>query len=585
MSTLRSLSLGIGAVVCVGAASLLSPATDATAAGRVTAAATDFEQAPPAVDAIHITSRGQQTGGNALLALTYSKDQDLPTQIPFNVGDTTVQLQQDPSNPQRYTALIPFDFDGFVREQENRQILAQSQELVPEFSGRELIGQATVQFLDPTTLRAQILAGTPILVPGPVLPWPAALVRPERSLMVTHPGVVEDPSRTFDACTGAGNPNGAWTFNRMMTNMANQPMTGVLPADFVENWMRTWGTSTSINTFPVNLRSQVITQVLNTWPRIASTGKLDLNRSPFRLLAIVNRIDMRGNSAYGGGNAGETRFVFGVLRRSGTTCVAAPFTVILEYAPNVNGCPAVRNLANQWGNLGTLSLGSATYNAALQAITDPVIAANASPRKPNGSAINQIRSNEFLQNPWELREFKILQGSPQLRIVPAAQTPHHSHNNTALLANYINTFNTQILNNTYIVPLSYLGTPFQSGSVINPSPQQVWKAPGILNNNGRNKFSVNTCDACHGAETQTTSFLHVAPRSPGVQSVLSRFLIGNGSLAAPTTFTMPDPVSGTPRTYGDLQRRQTDLATLQSSTCLSGSLFHEATRAVLTASH
>ncbi|MBW8807545.1 MAG: hypothetical protein JF591_01680, partial [Lysobacter sp.] len=342
MSTLRSLSLGIGAVLCVGSATLLSPATDATAAGRVTAAATDFERAPPAVDAIHITSLGQQTGGNALLALTYSKGQDLPTQIPFNVGDTTVQLQQDPGNAQRYSALIPFDFDGFVREQEQRQALAQSQATVPSFSSREFLGEATVQFLDPSALRQQIAAGTPILVPGPVLPWPAALVRPERSLMITHPGVVDDPSRTFDACTGTGNPNGAWTFNRMMTNMANTPMTGVNPSDFVENWLRTWGTSTSINTFPVNQRAQVITQVLNTWPRL-SNGKLDLGNASARLLAVSNRLDLRGNSAYGGGNAGELRFVFGLLRRSGTSCTTLPFTVILEYAPVINGCPAVRN--------------------------------------------------------------------------------------------------------------------------------------------------------------------------------------------------------------------------------------------------
>ena len=580
MSTLRSLSLGIGAVVCVGSAYLLSPAAPAHAAGRVTAAATNFEQAPPAVDAIHITSLGQQTGANALLQFTYAKGQDLPAQIPFNVGDTTVQLQRDSTDPQRYSARIPFDFDGFVREQENRQALAQAKETVPLFDGRDFLGEDTVQFLDPGTLRQQILAGTPILVPGPVLPWPAALVRPERSLMVTSTAVVEDPTRTFDACTGAGNPNGAWTFNRMMTNMANQPATGVNPSDFVENWLRTWGTSTTVNTFPVNQRAQVISQVLNGWPRL-SNGKLDLNRSSMRLLAVVNRVDLRGNSAYGGGNAGEVRFVFGALRRSGTTCAPAPFTVILEYGPVINGCPAVRNYAQQWGNLGTLALGSATYNAALQALTDPVIAANASPRKPNGSAINQIRTNEFLQNPWELREFKIVQGSPLLRIVPAAQTPHHSHNNTALLANYINSFQAQIAAGTYVVPLSYLGQPFQSGSVINPSPQQVWNAPGIANNDRRQKFSLNTCDACHGRETQTTSFLHVAPRATGAQAALSRFLIGNGTLAAPTTFTMPDPISAVPRTYGDLLRRQADLAALQSSACLSGGVFHEATSATL----
>ena len=40
-----------------------------------------------------------------------------------------------------------------------------------------------------------------------------------------------------------------------------------------------------------------------------------------RLLAIVNRLDLRKNAAYGG-EAGEARFVFGVIDRN--NCQSCP---------------------------------------------------------------------------------------------------------------------------------------------------------------------------------------------------------------------------------------------------------------------
>ncbi|MGO1070293.1 hypothetical protein [Lysobacter sp. CA199] len=595
MYTLRSLSLGIGLAVSAGTVYLLSPPTPADAASRVTAAAdtSSFEQVPPALDGITITSTPQSSEGNALLQLQYAKGQDLPAEIPFNVDGKPVLLKRDDKDPQLYRAGIAFDFESFVKEQEERQREAGEKDTALEFDGRLMIAEEPVRFLDPEQLRKQISAGAAIQIPRPIIFGPLRRVRPERSLMVVSPDVVEDPIRTFDACTNAGNPNGAWTFNRLMTNMANQPLTGVDPSDFVENWLRTWGTSTSVNTFPVPARTQVINQVLNTWPRLTS-GKLDLARSPMRLLAIVNRVDLRTNSAYGGGSAGEGRFVFGVIRRNTNgSCTQHRFTVILEYGVPINGCPAVRSYAQQWGNLGTMVLGSPSYNSALQALTDQFTSANAAPRKPNASAINQIRTNEFLQNPWELREFNIVRGSNQLSIVPAKQTPHHSFNNsttTSLLATFINNNQAAVLAEQHVVPLSYLGTPFLTGSSLNPSPQQAWRHPAIANNDARNKFSLNTCDACHGRETQTGSFLHVAPRSSGAQAALSQFLIGNqpgASLATPTQYTIPDAmVSSTSRNYGgDLRRRQTDLAALQNSLCRAGGVFHEAHFLPLSATH
>ena len=539
--------------------------------GSVFAESFDFEHAPPLVDDATLTALSS-TQGNALLDVFYSANQSLPDQIPFNVNDKPVLLGRDPNKPQHYSATINFDFDGFVEEQSERQALAGRQYESPVFAGRDFLGSKLLQFLDPATLRTSIERRVPIhILPGVVTGTPTP-VSAAQSLMITDPAVVGDPTRTFDACTGAGNPTGAWTFDRLITNMANQALTGVDPADFVENWLKTWNTPTTINGFPVPARLSGVTpvmdvQVRNTWPRLAS-GKLDLKRSPLRLLAIVNRLDLRTNAGYGGGTAGEGRFVFGVLRKSGSSCVALPFTVILEYGIPLRGCPAVQNFGQQWANLGGFALGSGVYNAALQAITDQFTAANAAPAKPNGSAINQIRTNDILINPWELREFNVLAASNQLAIVSPKQTPHTSFHNTAALASYINDpiIQPQILLDRHVVPIAMMG-----GNVPNPSPQVTWQAPGIGNNTARHHFAVNTCDACHGRETATTSFLHVAPRNAGVPSVLSNFLLGTGTLASPNAlFSVPDPVDSTPRLYGDLFRRQADLNALISNACPSG---------------
>ncbi|ALN60712.1 hypothetical protein GLE_5371 [Lysobacter enzymogenes] len=584
MSTLRSLTLGAGLALAAGAVYLLYPPAAGSAIPKAEAP-TPFELAPPVVEDIVITPTPQSSAGDAVLQLQYARGQDLPAQIPFNVGDKTVTLQRDDKDPQLYRAAIPFDFDGFVDEQTERQRQAGQQLTVPSFTGREFFGEAPVAFLDPAKLREQIATLQPIRIPFPVVFGPSAPVRPERSLLITDPRVVEDPTRTFDVCTGAGNPNGAWTFKTLMTNMANQPVSGISPSTFVKNWLTNWSAGGVINTFPVPARPQINSQILALWPTVASTGELDLNKSPFRLIAIVNRMDLRSNGGYGGGDAGEGRFIFGMVRRNANgTCTTLPGLVIAEYAQQARGCPAVRSLARRWGALGSMSLGSPAYNSALQALTDGFTAANAAPSKPNRSAINQVRSNEFLQNPWMLEEFRLPRGGGQLAMTLAKLTPHHSLNNTALLGNYINANAAAIVAGTYDIPLSYLGQPMATGSVRNISPQQAWNAPGV-GNNLRNTFSLNTCDACHGRETQDTSFMHVSTRNSGAQAVLSRFLVGNGTLAAPSNFTMPDPVSGTPRTYGDLLRRQSDLSALQNNLCLSGAVFEEAIRAPLLATH
>jgi hypothetical protein len=108
---------------------------------------------------------------------------------------------------------------------------------------------------------------------------------------------------------------------------------------------------------------------------------------------MVNRIDLRRTNGFGGGDAGEGRFVFSAIDRRNGGCGTLQFTVIFEYGIDRQG-NAVRDWARQWYDLSAMSFGP-QFNAALQAITEQFAAAGVAPSKPNGSALNQLRTNEI----------------------------------------------------------------------------------------------------------------------------------------------------------------------------------------------
>ena len=184
-------------------------------------------------------------------------------------------------------------------------------------------------------------------------------VRTSRELMIKNVSVVDDPIRTQPGDPALDPRAGAWTFGRLMENMA--PTAAAAP-DMVEQLFTTWLADRTVNGFTVPARTFMQQQVLDTWPRTAN-GKLDLGKSPLRLLTIVNRIDLRNLAA---GNAGEGRFVFGVLDANG---FPLQFTVILEYHLPATTQANVLDWASSWHALGSHPFPSEEYNVALQALT------------------------------------------------------------------------------------------------------------------------------------------------------------------------------------------------------------------------
>jgi hypothetical protein len=153
--------------------------------------------------------------------------------------------------------------------------------------------------------------------------------------------------------------------------------------------------------------------------------------------------------------------------------------------------------------------------------------------------------------------------------VPVGLTPANSLDGTPALADFVNQNAAAILVNSanaaYDVPLAFEGAPFQGGAVFGPPFQDgstaqrgFWKAPGILDNDARQRFSVNTCNGCHNLAETGTGAVHISRRKSRANkaapaATLSGFLSG---------ITVADPVSGVPRTFGDLARRTAALTAM-----------------------
>ncbi len=394
-------------------------------------------------------------------------------------------------------------------------------------------------------------------------------VDPARELFIRDLSVVNDCFRTTwtGICAKPAQPatRGAWTFGKLMEGLAGTTDPIKLSA-FTTAWLNHWNFDQTINSDPVLKRTNIQTLVIQPWLTASGGVTLDMKKAPFRLLAIVARLDLRQNSGYSGGGttAGEGRFVFNVLNAQGGT---TEFLAILEYGLDARACTDVQNWARSWHGLGSIPFG-ATYNAALQQITDQFSRLGASPNKPNGSALNQARTNEIaLQFPWELREFKLLANADVVPPVPlvevtVAQTPANSHQKSQLLANFINQETPAILAGQHVVPLSFQNTPFRGGASRH-NLEFDWDGPSppacatINTPEARHIVSRETCNGCHGGETGTV-FKHVEPRPANLPSALSAFLTGSGPLT---------DICGLTHTFGDIERRRVDLCQLLAKSC------------------
>ncbi len=152
------------------------------------------------------------------------------------------------------------------------------------FDGRELVKQVPLRPRPPEIFKP--------FTPIPLEPLGISFaIDTTRSLLIRHPSVVNDPTRTYDPCSNTGNPNGVWTFNHLMTEMANQPLTGITPEAFTRRWLRHWEVAQTVNFWTVPARPNMVPRIITPWPKLPD-GSLNMSRSAFKLVAIVNRLDL-----------------------------------------------------------------------------------------------------------------------------------------------------------------------------------------------------------------------------------------------------------------------------------------------------
>lgn len=616
MAKTTNLTTAVGTVV-----SMLGPATASAQQPRPASRPIDIplavQAAPPAIGAAVVqVLRGTLRGRNAVLVVTFADEapptpagpRSRPTAIHLTLNGQELDFRDDGTAPDdragdgKYAALITLNPDS-LRIDQLRVLAAVRKGLRPTvFRDRQIVGRAEID----TTLRQppspQAWMDTlialrrdlrlPILRefvfrPGlifPLIPFttvdPATVDFP-RSLIVNAPTVVGDPSRSFDPCTQAGNPNGVWTFKHAITGLANTPVTGISAEHFTRRWLRRWQTDLVVNDRPSLSRSGV-SGFLDRWLTASGGTTLNLDRAPFRLLAFVNRIDLRENLTYGAGSAGEGRLVFGAVDPA-NPCAPLLFTVIFEYGITRTGCLGLKAWAQQWFDLRNFTLGTPQYNAALEAITEQFVAANTDPTQfPNRSSLNQLRTNEFLNSPWQLREFRLASDDAdvgQLRQVTVKQNPRDDLNRQQIIADYVNANSALILLNRHVVPPEFPvppGDPFL-GPQSNADFADFWDGLGpnpstaITVPDSRERFSLNTCDGCHTGETATL-FTHIKPQvNPGTAGSLSAFLSGPISVQDPAG----ELVAGAPkvRQFDEPLRRQQSMADVLGQTCFAQILF------------
>jgi len=414
-------------------------------------------------------------------------------------------------------------------------------------------------------------------------------------LGINSPAVVSHPLFTYDLCDTDGtgnniNPDNDWSFKTLMANL-NQG-TGLTTQEFIHEWLRNWMTDSTVNGFVIPARTGVI-DYFPGWDGV-NASTLDINNLPFRLLAVMNRLDL-AKVSYASASGGETRFVFGLLNPN--TCTAASginqMTVIFEYGDTPNQCSTIKSRAQEWLALDSLVLGSPAYMNALKAITDDVTQASGA-----AAALNQLRTNDFafdglgMFDPWQLREFVVDSVSGLLVPTTTKQTPDVSfRSGNPVMAQFMEQNADAILCESHTVPTSFLGNPFLSASLDYLSTS-FWTAPTNVANlpaafpschtssisnvfaglpvdmqiqsEVRHKFSVNTCDDCHAQETNTF-FTHVNPVTRNFSGFMTGITVADPQLGPPGS-------GGIDREFDDLQRRGQIVEELAVRSCFGGIL-------------
>jgi archaellum component FlaF (FlaF/FlaG flagellin family) len=388
-------------------------------------------------------------------------------------------------------------------------------------------------------------------------------VEPLRSIEIVHPNIVDDvrASSFFD---------GAWSFRKLIENMAATSGAADTNA-LVRSIFEPFETTQFVNGQFLEARGGVQGVIFNQF-QIPSTSprQFDLAKAPFRLLAIASRLDLRSAT-----QGGEGRFVYGVTSSDANGVFQGFFqmTVILEFAlPLKAPLDTPAKWAAKWHELDSLdpATQSTAFATKLQEITDAFSVRNAFVGRPNGSAINQIRTNEIAMGvPWQLREFNM---TPAGVMAPATtkQSPNHTLlNESQQLRDFINqnpslssTSDTSFF--SLQMPTTFGGLLFAGAKADEATfPPTRWQLSSTETQDTSvaiDNFGLLTCNGCHQENKKNTdiSFYNVIPTT-STQNRTTGVNDGTGKLS--DFMLLGDPAKGG-RRPAELTRRAQDMGTL-----------------------
>lgn len=296
------------------------------------------------------------------------------------------------------------------------------------------------------------------------------------------------------------------------------------PFDFARSWLWAWSTERSVGAAaaPVTPRPRATALLHDGWLAAAGApaGSGDADASayappswataPFALIAVLNRVDLAADAC--AGPAGELRYVYAAL--DPLTSEVLDLTLILE-VPYPTTRPAA-DWAQDWRELAGQPPAEQRVRLAELALA---VQRDADPLRV------RLRSNEIAlaapQAPgWELREFQLAVQDGMLALVPAALefTPR-ADVDPALLSEHVLAHADEIRSGAVSLPVE-----LRAGAAITESEDFSWPVLGV-SEGLRQAFSRETCNGCHGGDTRTLPFRHIAAdadlRRP---AQLSRFL-------------------------------------------------------------
>lgn len=385
-----------------------------------------------------------------------------------------------------------------------------------------------------------------------------------KELLVIDRAVLQSPEAKNDV-EGA-----ALSFRTQMEALAGGP---VRAEELTVGWLESFATTSIVG--PAGAlapsRPAVREVLLRPWRAATYERTPAMGRVPFRLIAVVNRIDLREQELGCDGDAGELRLVYTAVDPATRNALAMTVNVELRY-------PKTKS-ARAWGDAfhALADLDGEAYVRALATLVRDVTQ-NASPGR------TRIRTNEALSegDAWELRDFvledaEVAGGSR--RLVPAllATTPRDELARSAALRSWAGE-NERALERG-VVPELPLAMRAGASSV----PHATFRWSGLpVSDVARATFSASTCNGCHGGErpSDRLRFQHLAPwdapaayaRSSQKETQVSTYLYDparprEGELArrarslrtllcAPRCSggaapTPPGPSPSAPRGYGD----------------------------------